>query len=78
MLQQQIIRIVTELSEDQLEQLYDYAMIMQMSNMQPSHIMPEKNQKERLLHFQGLWASTFTDTSTHVDELIYGNEPAVY
>ncbi len=80
MLAQQVMRIVTQLSDDQLEQVYDYVMIMQMSNTRPERSAERTGilRKERLLQFQGLWASTFADTSTHVDELIYGNEPAIY
>lgn len=80
MLAQQVMRIVTQLSDDQLEQVYDYVMIMQMSNTcaETNAERADTLRKQRLLQFQGLWASAFTDTSTHVDELIYGNEPAVY
>ena len=80
MLAQQVMRIVTQLSDDQLEQVYDYVMMMQMSNTRAETNAERADtlRKQRLLQFQGLWASTFADTSTHVDELIYGNESAVY
>jgi len=80
MLSQQVMQMVAQLSDDQLEQVYDYVMVVQMSNMRsaPNGERTDKTRKERLLQFQGVWASTFADTSARVDELIYGNESAVY
>ncbi len=80
MLPQQVMQIVAQLSDDQLEQVYDYVMIVHLSNIRsvPNDERTDKIRKERLLQFQGVWASTFADTSMHVDELIYGNESVVY